>query len=117
MMGSRACASREAECRADLHHQAASEICPGPAAHSKREMMRCRTRKDASRLNFAVICRTGYNVLKADKTRRSLRPKKAAWFGNGPAAGRRRGVVAPHASPHSGGLRHSQILESRLWDP
>jgi hypothetical protein len=34
---------------------------------------RCRTRKDASSLNFAVIRHTGYNILSADKTRGSLR--------------------------------------------
>jgi predicted transposase YbfD/YdcC len=37
---------------------------------------RCRTRKDASPLNFAVIRHTGYNLLKADKTRGSLRRKR-----------------------------------------
>jgi predicted transposase YbfD/YdcC len=37
---------------------------------------RCRTRKDASALNFAVIRHTGYNFLKADKTRGSLRRKR-----------------------------------------
>jgi predicted transposase YbfD/YdcC len=37
---------------------------------------RCRTRKDASALNFAVIRHTGYNLLKADKTRGSLRRKR-----------------------------------------
>jgi predicted transposase YbfD/YdcC len=34
---------------------------------------RCRTRKDASPLNFAIIRHTGYNILKADNTRISLR--------------------------------------------
>jgi len=37
---------------------------------------RCRTRKDASPLNFAVIRHAGYNLLKADKTRGSLRRKR-----------------------------------------
>ena len=37
---------------------------------------RCRTRKDASALNFAVIRHTGYNLLKADQTRGSLRRKR-----------------------------------------
>ena len=37
---------------------------------------RCRTRKDASALNFAIIRHTGYNLLKADKTRGSLRRKR-----------------------------------------
>ena len=37
---------------------------------------RCRTRKDASALNFAVIRHTGYNILKADNTRASLRRKR-----------------------------------------
>ena len=37
---------------------------------------RCRTRKDASPLNFAVIRHTGYNLLKADKSRGSLRRKR-----------------------------------------
>jgi len=37
---------------------------------------RCRTRKDASSLNFAVIRHTGYNILSADKTRGSLRRKR-----------------------------------------
>ena len=37
---------------------------------------RCRTRKDASRINFAVNRHTGYNLLKADKTRGSLRRKR-----------------------------------------
>jgi predicted transposase YbfD/YdcC len=36
---------------------------------------RCRTRKDASALNFAVIRHTGYNILSADNTRGSL-PRK-----------------------------------------
>jgi len=36
----------------------------------------CRIRKDASPLNFAVIRHTGYNILKADKTRGSLRRKR-----------------------------------------
>ena len=38
---------------------------------------RCRTRKDASPLNFAIIGHTGYNILKADNTRASLRHKRA----------------------------------------
>jgi predicted transposase YbfD/YdcC len=37
---------------------------------------RCRTRKDASPLNFAVIRHTGYNLLSADKSRGSLRRKR-----------------------------------------
>jgi hypothetical protein len=37
---------------------------------------RCRTRKDASALNFAVIRHAGYNLLKADQTRGSLRRKR-----------------------------------------
>ena len=37
---------------------------------------RFRTRKDASALNFAVIRHTGYNLLKADKSRGSLRRKR-----------------------------------------
>ena len=37
---------------------------------------RCRTRKDASPLNFAIIRHAGYNKLKADKTRGSLRRKR-----------------------------------------
>lgn len=37
---------------------------------------RCRTRKDDSALNFAVIRHTGYNLLKADNTRGSLRRKR-----------------------------------------
>lgn len=37
---------------------------------------RCRTRKDASALNFAVIRHTGYNILGADKTKGSLRRKR-----------------------------------------
>ena len=37
---------------------------------------RCRTRKDASPLNFAIIRHTGYNILKADQTRGSLRRKR-----------------------------------------
>jgi len=37
---------------------------------------RCRTRKDASALNFAVIRHTGYNLLKADTSRGSLRRKR-----------------------------------------
>jgi predicted transposase YbfD/YdcC len=36
---------------------------------------RCRTRKDASPLNLAIIRHTAYNILKADKTRGSL-PRK-----------------------------------------
>jgi predicted transposase YbfD/YdcC len=37
---------------------------------------RCRTRKDASPMNFAIIRHAGYNLLKADKTRGSLRRKR-----------------------------------------
>ena len=37
---------------------------------------RCRTRKDASPLNFAVIRHSGYNLLKADKSRGSMRRKR-----------------------------------------
>lgn len=37
---------------------------------------RCRTRKDDSALSFAVIRHTGYNILKADTTRGSLRRKR-----------------------------------------
>jgi predicted transposase YbfD/YdcC len=37
---------------------------------------RCRTRKDASALNFAVIRHTGYNILKADTTKASMRRKR-----------------------------------------
>src|SRR5271166_5964284 len=37
---------------------------------------RCRTRKDASPLNFAVVRHTAYNFLKADKSRGSLRRKR-----------------------------------------
>ncbi len=37
---------------------------------------RCRTRKDASALNFAVIRHTGYNILAADASRGSLRRKR-----------------------------------------
>jgi len=37
---------------------------------------RCRTRKDASALNFAVIRHAGYNILGADKSRGSLRRKR-----------------------------------------
>ena len=37
---------------------------------------RCRTRKDASPLNFAVIRHSGYNLLSADKSRGSLRRKR-----------------------------------------
>ena len=37
---------------------------------------RCRTRKDASALNFAVIRHTGYNILGADKTKGSMRRKR-----------------------------------------
>ena len=37
---------------------------------------RCRTRKDASALNFAVIRHTRYNILSVDKTRGSLRRKR-----------------------------------------
>jgi predicted transposase YbfD/YdcC len=36
----------------------------------------CRTRKDDSALNFAVMRHTGYNILKADKSRGSLRRKR-----------------------------------------
>ncbi len=36
---------------------------------------RCRTRKDASALNFAVIRHTGYNILRADKHTRLPAPK------------------------------------------
>ena len=38
---------------------------------------RCRTRKDASPLNFAIIGHTGYSILQADNTRASLRRKRA----------------------------------------
>jgi predicted transposase YbfD/YdcC len=37
---------------------------------------RCRTRKDASALNFAVIRHTGYNILKADTSKGSMRRKR-----------------------------------------
>lgn len=37
---------------------------------------RCRTRKDASPLNFAVIRHTGYNLLKADNSPGSMRRKR-----------------------------------------
>ena len=37
---------------------------------------RCRTRKDESALSFAVIRHTGYNILKADTSRGSLRRKR-----------------------------------------
>jgi predicted transposase YbfD/YdcC len=37
---------------------------------------RCRTRKDASPLNFAVIRNTAYKLLRADRTRGSLRRKR-----------------------------------------
>jgi predicted transposase YbfD/YdcC len=37
---------------------------------------RCRTRKDASPLNFAVIRHSSYNILRADQTRGSLRRKR-----------------------------------------
>lgn len=37
---------------------------------------RCRTRKDASALNFAVIRHAAYNILAADSTRGSLRRKR-----------------------------------------
>lgn len=37
---------------------------------------RCRTRKDASALNFAVIRHSGYNILRADQTKGSLRRKR-----------------------------------------
>jgi len=37
---------------------------------------RCRTRKDLSPLNLAVIRHTAFNILKADKTRGSLRRKR-----------------------------------------
>ena len=36
----------------------------------------CRTRKDDSALSFAVIRHTGYNILRADKSRGSLRRKR-----------------------------------------
>jgi predicted transposase YbfD/YdcC len=37
---------------------------------------RCRTRKDGSALSFAVVRHAGYNILKADKSRGSLRRKR-----------------------------------------
>ena len=37
---------------------------------------RCRTRKDNSAVNFAVIRHTGYNILKADTSKRSMRRKR-----------------------------------------
>ena len=37
---------------------------------------RCRTRKDASAINFAIIRHTGYNLLNADKTLGSMRRKR-----------------------------------------
>lgn len=37
---------------------------------------RCRTRKDASALNFAVIRHTGHNILKADTSKGSMRRKR-----------------------------------------
>jgi len=37
---------------------------------------RCRTRKDVSALGLAVIRHTGYNILKADRSRGSLRRKR-----------------------------------------
>ena len=37
---------------------------------------RCRTRKDDSALNFAVIRHTGYNLLKANKAKGSMRRKR-----------------------------------------
>lgn len=37
---------------------------------------RCRTRKDASALNFAIIRHTGYNILRADQAKGSLRRKR-----------------------------------------
>ncbi len=37
---------------------------------------RCKTRKDASPLNFAVIRHSAYNLLSADKSRGSLRRKR-----------------------------------------
>lgn len=37
---------------------------------------RCRTRKDASALGLAVIRHTGYNILRADRSRGSLRRKR-----------------------------------------
>jgi len=37
---------------------------------------RCRTRKDDSPLNFAVIRHASFNILKADNSRRSLRRKR-----------------------------------------
>jgi len=37
---------------------------------------RCRTRKDDSPLNFAVIRNASFNILKADNSRGSLRRKR-----------------------------------------
>ena len=37
---------------------------------------RCRTRKDNAPLNFAVIRYAGFNILKADHSRGSLRRKR-----------------------------------------
>ena len=37
---------------------------------------RCRTRKDGSALNFAIIRHTGYNILKADTSKGSIRRKR-----------------------------------------
>jgi len=37
---------------------------------------RCRTRKDDSPLNFAVIRHASFNILKADNSRGSLRRKR-----------------------------------------
>ena len=37
---------------------------------------RCRTRKDTSALSFAVIRHTGYNILKADTSKGSMRRKR-----------------------------------------
>jgi hypothetical protein len=37
---------------------------------------RCRTRKDDSPLNFSVIRHAGFNILKADGSRGSLRRKR-----------------------------------------
>ncbi len=53
---------------------------------------RCRTRKDDSPLNFAILRHTGYNILKADKTRGSLRRKRL------------RACVDPNSDPNSSQL-------------
>ncbi len=37
---------------------------------------RCRTRKDASPLNVAIIRHAAFNILKANKTKGSLRRKR-----------------------------------------